>query len=43
MFSINIKACDITRFDLFEEVDGNLMQWSNKNVEMLNKNKTDET
>ena len=43
MFSSNIKACDISRFDLFEEVDGNLVQWTNPSVEMVYKNKTNET
>ena len=36
IFSSNIQACGITRFDLFQEED-------NQNVEMLKKNKTDET
>ena len=35
IFSSNIQACDITRFDLFQE--------DNQSVEMLKKNKTDET
>ena len=43
MFSSNIKACDISRFDLFQEIDGSIVQWSNQNVEMIKKNETSET
>ena len=40
IFSSNIKACDVTRFDLFEE---DHLLWNNPSIEMFNKNKTDET
>jgi hypothetical protein len=38
MFNSDIKACDISRFDLFEKGEGNLNQWTSSKVEILNQN-----
>ena len=43
LFSSDIKACDISRFDLFLDNDGDLKLWDTDSVVMNDKNKPDET
>jgi len=43
LFASSIKACDISRFDLFVYEDGNLVLWNNPSIEIIKENRTDET